>query len=108
MPRNRGEFERLHAPAGSQPQSAARDIPALLPQNRAVEKQAGLDAIEFRVVKSRRQRDYWLLLIAGNLVTAGLAALGGFNPIALIHGLAAAVIFSLGLTWIRWSIVDDY
>ena len=102
------EFERVNAPAGTQAKSAEHDIPAILQQNRTVEKQAGFDEIELKVVKSRRKRDYWLPLITGNLATVGLVALGGFNPVSLVYGLAGVVVLSLGLTWIMWFVMDDY
>jgi hypothetical protein len=84
------------------------DIYAVLEQNRVVEQNMGRDVVEIKKKKSRRKRDYWLVLIGGNLLTAGLVALGRFNPISLIYGVAGVVVFSIGLTWIMWFVVDDY
>ena len=106
-----GHFAARKPPAPSGGASRAadpNDVHAILQQNHAVAKQAGLNEVELKVVKSRRKRDFWLLLIAGNLVTAGLVALGGFNPISLVYGLAGVVVLSLGLTWIMWFVMDDY
>ena len=84
------------------------DVYDILQENRAVEKQLGGDEIEIKEVKSRRRRDYWLLLVGGNLLLLFLVALGGFNPISLIFGFAGVVIFSSGLTWVMWSVMGKY
>lgn len=102
------KFARVNAPAGTQAKSAEHDVYAILQQNRAVEKLAGLNEVELKVVKSRRKRDYWLLLIAGNLLIVSLVALGRLNAVSMIFGLAGIVILSLGLTWVMWFVLDDY
>lgn len=84
------------------------DVFTHLQRNRAVEKQHGLDAVEIRKIKSRRKRDFWLLLVGGNLAIAAGVALSGFNLINVIFGLAGLILFSLGVTWVMWQVMDRY
>ena len=84
------------------------DVFAVLEKNRANEHRTGKDVIVVKKVKSKRKRDYWMLLVGGNLLTVALVALGPLNPISLVFGLAGLVIISLGTTWIMWFVMDDY
>jgi len=84
------------------------DVYAVLERNRTVEQQHGLNEVHIKKVRSRRKRDYWLLLVGGNLTTVAIVALMRFNPISLIYGLAGVIMFTIGLTWIMWFIMDDY
>lgn len=84
------------------------DVYAVLQKNRAVEKQHGLDAMEIRKIKSRRMRDYWFLMVFGNLAIVGAVALSGFNIVSVIFGLSGLIVFSLGTTWIMWQVMSKY
>jgi hypothetical protein len=101
------EFERLNPP-GPAGKGAEHDVFAILQQNRSVEQRKGLGEVEIRETRSRRKRDYWLVLIGGNLLIVGLVALGRFNLISVLFGLAGVVILSLTITWIMWFVMDDY
>lgn len=103
-----------HAPTQPRLQREAKaddpnDVLAVLEQNRAVERKHGQDELEFKVPrKSRRKRDFWLMMVFGNLSIVGSVAVARFNPISLIFGLAGVVVLSLSLTWIMWFIMDEY
>lgn len=84
------------------------DVFTHLQGNRAVEKRHGLDEIEIRKIKSRRKRDFWLLLVGGNLAIVAGVAFSGFNVISVIFGLAGLVLFSLGVSWVMWQVMDKY
>ena len=84
------------------------DVFAHLQGNRAVEKQHGLDAVEVRKVKRRKLRDFCLLLVGGNLAIIGAVFATNFNVVTALFGLAGVVMFSLGLTWIMWPVMDRY
>ena len=84
------------------------DVYAVLDRNRTVEQRHGLDEVEIRPKKSRRKRDYWLVLIGGNLAIVALVAVARFNPISAIFGLAGMVILTVSATWIMWFLLDDY
>jgi len=101
------EFERLNTP-GPAGKGAEHDVFAILQQNRSVEKQKGLNEVEIKETKSRRRRDYWLVLLGGNLLLGGVAVLGRSNAVVLVYDLAGFVIFNLGLTWVMWFVMDDY
>lgn len=109
------ELAMMAGPAGPSPQGATgakpgdpNDVFIHLQRNRAIEKQAGADKMEIREVKSRRKRDFWLLLVGGNLAIVAGVAFGGFNVISVIFGLAGLIIFSLGASWVMWQVMDKY
>lgn len=84
------------------------DVFKVLEQNRSVEKAHHRDDIEIRKVRSRRKRDFWLILVGGNLAIIGGVYFSGVSVITLVFGLAGLVIFSIGLSWIMWQVMDRY
>ena len=113
-------FDRVNPTAGSVPkeQVAAgshpahvdpNDVQSILLQNRAIERKHGQDEVEIKVRRiSRRKRDFWVLLILGNLLVAALVALGSITPMSISLGLCAMGLLSVGLTWIMWFVMGDY
>ena len=102
------EFENLNSPDKAQEKSTEHDVFAMLQQNRTVERAIGKDEFEIKGVKSRRKRDYWLLLIGGNLAIIGLVGLFQLNPVTVVFGFAGVIILTVSLTWIMWFVMDDY
>ena len=102
------EFERVNAPPGTLKKSADHDVYAILQHNRAVEQRDGLKEVVLKKTTSRRKRDYGLLLLSGNLLLAVLAWLGRGNAMVLVCTASGMIVFSLGLTWILWFVMDDY
>ena len=96
------------AAAGTKKPDDPNDVYAALEKNRAVEKQHGLGAVEIQEIKSRRKRDYWVLMIGVNLAIVGAVALSGFNIVGVIFGLSGIIVFSLGATWIMWQVMNKY
>ena len=84
------------------------DVFAVLGHNRAVEKKHGGDEVVLKKVRSRRQRDFWLLLVPSNLLLAVLTWQGRGDPLILVCGLAGMVVASLSITWIMWQVMSDY
>ena len=84
------------------------DVYAVLQQNRAEEKKFGLNEVQIRELKSKRKRDFWLMLVGGNLLIIGLVIITGFNVVSVVFGLAGIVMLSLGLTWVMWQVMDKY
>ena len=84
------------------------DVLRVLNQNRRSEQEHNLDAIEIKETKSRRKREFWLLLVGGNLFILGAVWLSGVNVITVIFGLAGLIVFSLGLSWVMWQVMDRY
>lgn len=84
------------------------DVHVVLQQNRAVEQKLGLNELQIKEIKSRRKRDFLLMLLGGNLLIVTLIIITGFNVISVIFGFAGIVIFSLALTWIMWQVMGKY
>lgn len=84
------------------------DVLSVLQQNRKMEQRHNLDAIEIKEIKSRRKREFWLMLVGGNLFIIGAVLVSGINVITVVFGLAGLIVFSLGLTWIMWQVMDRY
>lgn len=128
------EFQRDNAPASqSPPQPTAEDLAKLagnpvpkaqtpgpaksadpndvfnvLQQNRTVEQRRGADNLEIKKARSRRTKEFWLILVGGNAVIIGFVILGGFNVVSVIYGLAAVIVFSLSLSWVMWQVMNKY
>ena len=105
------EFERLNAPPPPEATDhfpIENDVHQILRENKAVAERAGLNELVLKKVVSRRKRDYWFMLIAGNAFIVGGVAIARFNPISLVFGLAGVVMLSLALTWLMWFVMDDY
>ena len=96
-------------PPPTAPGPAENDVHAMLRDNAARARAQGLnEVIPQRRRPSRRKRDYWLMLVGGNLLVVG-AVLGlHSNVVTLIFGLSAVILFTLGLTWVMWAVMDDY
>ena len=84
------------------------DVYAVLQENRAVEKNLGVGDVQIRKVRSRRKRDYWLLVVPCNLLVGYITWQGRANPFVLVLGIAGIVLVTLGLTWIMFHIMEDY
>ena len=103
------EFDRVNAPPGSKAgKSTEHDVYAILQQNRSIEQKAGLNEVEIRPVRSRRKREYWLLLLLGNALFGLVGWEGRENVFVLVCTGAGIVVFSLGLTWVMWFVMNDY
>ncbi|MDI1335459.1 MAG: hypothetical protein PSU94_04670 [Lacunisphaera sp.] len=84
------------------------DVHALLQQNRAVENKLGLNQVEIKQVKSRRTRDYWLLLGLSELLLGLIVWQGRGNPMVFVSAFAGMVLVGVSITWIMWQIMDRY
>lgn len=102
-------FESVNAPADD---AAPRpvDVHEMLRDNLEHEKFAGLHELKpLPPRRSRRRRDYWLLLCAGNLALGLVAA--WFGPGAAMPFLCAIVgigLFTAATIWLMWFVMGDY
>jgi hypothetical protein len=81
----------------------ANDVHAILQHNLARANAAGVNKVTPPAPrKSRRQRDYFLSLLVGNVV---LVVGTVINP---VFGGAGLIIFNVGLAWVMWVVMDDY
>jgi hypothetical protein len=84
----------------------ALDAMEILRLNREREIAAGRDQIVIAPSKrSRRVREFLSLLVGGNL--AALIA-WWLNPGAIVFCVAGAIIFTSGLTWVMFFVMEDY
>jgi hypothetical protein len=103
----RAEFTTVNEPASAPPSDTAPDAMEILRINREREIAAGRD--NFVPVpaprRSRRVREYWTILLAGNLAI-GLAY--WLDPSLITFCVAGALIFTGGITWVMFFVMEDY
>jgi uncharacterized integral membrane protein len=109
------EFPRDNAPAAGNPLPTAKELammagPVAPTASKAPpEPKAGdPNDVEIKVIKSRRKRDFWLVLVGGNLAIIGAVWFSGINVTTVVFGLAGLIVFSIGLSWIMWQVMDRY
>lgn len=93
------------------PGGGPNDVQTILRENLARENAAGLNKLPYRPPrKSRRRRDYWMLMIATWVVFGYLAvtALASSNAILFVYSVAAIGLISAATTWVMWFVMDDY
>lgn len=94
---------------GNAPANRPNEVHALLRENLARADAAGLNDVSTAPKKaSRRKRDYWVLMIAGNALFGTMALLGRGAPVMFVYGLAGCALLTAGLTWVMWGVMDDY
>jgi hypothetical protein len=88
---------------------AQNDVQALMRDHASKMRRTDLDESTPRPRRSSaRKRDYWLVLLPTNAFFA-FFAFGPFrNPMTLAFGVGGMVITTVGLTWVRWFVMDDY
>jgi hypothetical protein len=117
----------------NQVRTTANEVHAMLAQNEAVAEAHGLNAVKPVRKFLRRKRDFWVMLVGGNLLIAVLyfgpnfvafqvATLasrqvpdaGGYvmmvlrNPVLFAFPTAIAVFYSGLLVWLMFGLMEDY
>ena len=82
-------------------------VHAMLEQNKTI-AEAGSKPLAPPVKRSRRRKDYILAMIGGNAVMILAIAILPKNPVVLIFGFSGVVLYSVGITWVMWMVMDDY
>ena len=93
---------------GSAKAGDPNDVFTVLQQNRLAAQRDGLNEVVIKNVKSRRQRDFWLVLAVVNVSFISIGLLGRHNVVVLVSAAAGVVICSLGIYWIMWQVMNDY
>jgi hypothetical protein len=94
---------------GLPPEPHAPSVTAILRDQRTREAALGLDELAPAPRRSnRRTQDFWVMLAGGNALIVGAMALTQFSPVSLVYGGSGAVLYSLGLAWIVWVVMDRY
>lgn len=84
------------------------DVHDLLQDIRQAERDSGQDLVEgdrFRV--SKRSRDFWIMLIAGNVILYG-TAIYMENTISIVFAIAGSGLFTWGLIWSMFGVMGKY
>ena len=102
------KFEALNEPTAT-PTPAPTDVYQLLQDNLARENAAGMNVVK-PVPKrpSRRKRNFWLMLVLGNLTIAATVHLAGGSVMSNLFGFAGIILLSVSLVWVMWFVLDDY
>lgn len=99
------KFERVNSAPGAGQRVEVAD---LLEEVRQMERDAGLDFVKpdrFKI--SRRTRDFWIMLIAGNALLLG----GGIamqTLTSLVFAIGGMGLFTFGLLWSMFGVMDRY
>jgi hypothetical protein len=92
------------------PVAAPNEIQAILKDNLARANAAGLnDVSPGPKRRSRRKRDYWLVMVCGTTVLGTIAIkTGPGQPIPFTYAVGGLALFNFALWWIMWQVMDDY
>jgi hypothetical protein len=121
------EFETVNTPTGQAGPSAAHDVFAIRREVEDAERAAGLHQLEVKIPqRSRRKRDFWLL-VAGILIAFGgvvawqvslVASRTSGSPEVVARillrtpiawwGLTGAVVILFALSYVMFFVMDDY
>lgn len=90
--------------------AAPNDVHRILRDNLSRANAAGLNQLESKPPrKSRRQRDYWILMAGAGAVFGTIIVRSGPQaPVPFLFALAGLVVSTIGLTWVLWFVMDDY
>lgn len=84
------------------------EVKEILDEVRQAEIEAGFDLpTRHRFKISRRSIDFWIMLIAGNVVLIG----GGIlmqNTSSIVFGFAGSGLYTFGLLWSMYGVMDRY
>lgn len=91
------------------PANRRNDVHGVLRDNFTHAEAAGLnDVVLPSKRRSRRKRDYWLVMSIVN----GFFAFWAFGPygnaVTLVYGIGGMAAFTTAFTWVMFFIVDDY
>ena len=90
------------------PVNRANDVHEMLRDNLEHANAAGLNDVAAPAKRrSRRKRDFWLLLFAGNAPFAFFVFKGG-SVVTLLYAGSGIILFTIGLSWVMWVVMDDY
>ena len=99
-------FERVNGPMSSAAESP-RDVHEILRRNKAAADILA-EPLDLTPRKSRRFRDYLAALVVGNAAIGGLIMLLPTNAVTLAFLLSGAELYSIGVSWVIWIVMDDY
>lgn len=64
--------------------------------------------LDLRKPRSRRKRDYWVLMLIGNAILGSGAYFFPHNPVVLAFVIGGCTVFTISITWIMWQVMSNY
>jgi hypothetical protein len=91
------------------PVNRENEVHGVLRENHAAANAAGLNTLAPKPKRrSRRTRDYWIVMIPVNGFFAFWAFGPWANPASFVYGIAGMALFTSGFTWVMFFIMEDY
>ncbi len=56
----------------------------------------------------RKRKDYLIALLLGNGLICLAVAILPLHVVTLVYGLSGIVLYTVGLSWIMWTVMSDY
>ncbi len=100
------KFERV---ADALPPQEKVDVHNILNELRQAEIDSGRDLMvrDDRFKISKRSRDFWIMVIGGNIVLIG-SGIAMQNTASIVFGFAASGLYTFGLLWSMYGVMDRY
>ena len=87
----------------------APSVHEILRDNLTVQKSVEPEVLpNLRDRRTKRRRDYWVLMLTVNPVIAAFGWIFYGDPVGSIYLLAFFVLFNVGLPWIMFKVMDKY
>jgi hypothetical protein len=99
-------FERVNMPA-TESASPPHDVYQILKQNKTIADSTA-EPLDLTPRRSRRTRDYLMVMVLGNAAIIGAILVLPKNAVTLAFGFSGAVLYSVGISWVVWVVMDDY
>jgi hypothetical protein len=100
-------FESVNAPL-TEEVTKPIDVHAILQGNLATRGAVPPLVLNFEKKLSRRKRDYLILMIAGNALLLLLMSFLPKDPLIRVLGWSGLALYSAGVSWVIWGVMDDY
>ncbi len=100
----RKQFDCINKP--DTPAEAPADVREMQQANQRTQS-VYEEPVDLTPRRSRRKRDYWLVMLLGNAALAALMVAVP-SPAMFVYALSGMVLLSVGLTWVMWFVMSDY
>ena len=100
-------FERVNAPLAEEKTESIK-VDQILRDNLRLGEAAKPIELDLTKRTSRRKRDYLLLLAVGNALIIFAFSLAPKDPLLRVLAWSSLGLYSAGLTWLMWGVMDDY
>lgn len=103
------KFKKVNSAPGVEPRIDVQDILGDIRETEQVTMiRSGRDHVRpnrFRI--SKRTRDFWIAIIVGNTIFLG-AGIAMQSTVSIVFGIAGCGLFTFGLLWSMYGVMDNY